>query len=52
MSERRKTRNFQWHNKLSFVIVVKGGEGLNIAINAKGQIVENVVGIDVKGVHE
>ena len=37
---------------LSFVIVVKGGESLDIPSMPKGDIVENVVVIDVKGVHE
>ena len=36
LSERRKTGNPQWNYRLSFVIVVKGGEGLDIDINAKG----------------
>ena len=38
--------------RLPFVIVVKGGESLDVSINAKGEIVENIVFIDVKGVQE
>ena len=43
------------HNSLSFVIVVNGGEGLGVAINAKGGDcwkIWVIVVIDVKGVHE
>ena len=52
--KRRKTRNPiskcvpQWHKRLSFVIVFKG----MLPSMPKGEIVDNIVVIDVKGVQE
>ena len=48
-----KEEILETHNRLSFVIIFKGGECLDVFINSKGRGgVENTVFIDVKGFQE